>query len=204
MLAAEDNDAKGKTLKSTHIAEAILAAVAPLERPKQSSEARFAQLHKCLKESHNSSYKHCLIIEEAHSLPIPTLKHLKRIYELELGYTKLVSIILIGQPELLEKLSERNAQVREFVQRCEVATLTPIDVANLGDFINHRVGRLGKKTADIIDDTGISEIVKRLCNRNGASQLYPLAVGNFLVAAMNLAANIGMPIIDADVVREVA
>jgi type II secretory pathway predicted ATPase ExeA len=145
VLAAEDNDTKGKTLKSTHIAEAILAAVAPLERPKNSPEARFAQLHKVLKDSHKSGYKHCLIIEEAHSLPIPTLKHLKRIYELESGYTKLLSIILIGQPELLGKLSERNAEVREIVQRCEVATLTPIDVASLGDFINHRLGRAGKR-----------------------------------------------------------
>ncbi|MCG9036404.1 hypothetical protein LH436_15850, partial [Laribacter hongkongensis] len=34
VLAMEDNDQKGKTLKATHIAEAIMAAVAPLEKPK--------------------------------------------------------------------------------------------------------------------------------------------------------------------------
>ncbi|HGP4460305.1 TPA: AAA family ATPase, partial [Pseudomonas aeruginosa] len=66
---------KGKTLRVTHIAEAMMAAVAPLERPKSSPEARFAQLHRALKVSHAAGFKHVLIIEEAHSLPIATLKH---------------------------------------------------------------------------------------------------------------------------------
>ena len=75
VLASEDNDVKGKSLKSTHIAESMMAAVAPLAKPKSSPEARFAQLHKALKESHAAGYRHCLVIEEAHSLPVPTLKH---------------------------------------------------------------------------------------------------------------------------------
>jgi type II secretory pathway predicted ATPase ExeA len=33
VLGMEDNDQKGKTLKATHIAEALMAAVAPLEKP---------------------------------------------------------------------------------------------------------------------------------------------------------------------------
>lgn len=204
VLAAEDNDKKGKTLKSTHIAEAILSAVAPLERPKSSPEARFQQLHRVLKDAHKSGQRVCVVIEEAHSLPIPTLKHLKRIFELEIGYTKLVSIILIGQPELLVKLSERNPEVREIVQRCEVVTLTPIETARLEEFIQHRMGRVGKVASDIIDQSGITAIASRLVSRNNESQLYPLAVGNFLVASMNLAAKIRVPIIDSDVISEVA
>jgi type II secretory pathway predicted ATPase ExeA len=204
VIAAEDNDKKGKTLKSTHIAEAILAAVAPLERPKSSPEARFQQLHRVLKDAHKSGQRVCVVIEEAHSLPIPTLKHLKRIFELEIGYTKLVSIILIGQPELLTKLSERNPEVREIVQRCEVVTLTPIAFADLQSFIDHRFGRINKKAADIIDDSGITAIAERLVSRSNESQLYPLAVSNFIAAAMNLAAKIGVPMIDADIVKEVA
>ena len=46
VLAMEDNDQKGKTLKAVHIAEAILAAVAPNVSPKRSPEARFAQIHR--------------------------------------------------------------------------------------------------------------------------------------------------------------
>lgn len=203
VLAAEDNDSKGKTLKSTHIAEAILSTVAPLQRPKSSPEARFRQLHQALKDSHQAGNKHCLVIEEAHSLPIPTLKHLKRIMELEVGFTKLVSVILIGQPELLVKLSERNLAVREVVQRCEVVELLPIAPDELDSFLGHRLGRCDIDLANVIDDSGLQALTERLVNRDGDSQLYPLAIGNFLIAAANMAAQIGVPIIDREIIQGV-
>jgi type II secretory pathway predicted ATPase ExeA len=210
VLASEDNDTKGKSLKSTHIAESMMAAVAPLAKPKSSPEARFAQLHKALKESHAAGYRHCLVIEEAHSLPIPTLKHLKRILELEVGFTKLVSIIMIGQPELGVKLSERNADVREVVQRCERVTLTPIETSRLEEFLKFRFDRAGKALAEVIDEGGIREIAARLSQpkRCGGrdetvSLLYPLAIGNLMIAALNLAAHLGAPFVTADVVKGV-
>jgi len=205
MLASEDSEKKGKTVKSTHIAEAILRAAAPLEKPRMSADARFYQLHRVLKDAHKSGQRVCVIIDEAHSLSIPTLKHLKRIYELEPdgGYGNLISIILIGQPELLMKLNERNPEIRELVQRCEVVTLSPIPVADLEGFIDFRLSRIGKRAADIIDATGITALADKMVSRDGASQLYPLAVGNFVVAALNLAAKIGVPAIDADIVKEV-
>ena len=203
VLSAEDNDRKGKTLKSTHLAEAILSAVAPLQSVKSSPQARFAQLHRALKDSHASGYKHCMIIEEAHSLPLPTLKHLKRIMELEQGFQKLVSIILVGQPELNIKLSERNAEVREVVQRCEIVALAPIDPAELTAFLGYRFQRSGLDVGRVIDDSGIQAITDRLVSNNGASQLYPLAVGNFVAAAMNLAATLGENCINADIIQGV-
>lgn len=206
VLAMEDNDTKGKTLKSTHIAEAIMAAVAPLEKPMSSPEARFRQLHRALKTSHESGYRHCLVIEEAHSLPIPTLKQLKRLRELEVGFTKLVSVILIGQPELQVKLSERNGEVREVVQRIEVAELTPVGAARLEEFLAFRLARQGKPLAEVIDATGIQALAERLTStsRDGSrSLLYPLAIGNLLVAAMNLAVQVGESVVTADVIKGV-
>lgn len=203
VLAAEDNDKKGKTLKSTHIAEAILRGVAPLESVKASPEARFAQLHRALLDSHNSGYKHCIVIEEAHSLPIPTLKHLKRILELQQGFNKLISIILIGQPELLMKLSERNREVREVVQRCEVAELRPIQTNELPAFLGHRFKQCGRSVGDILNDEGIAALTELLVTNTGESQLYPLAVGNVLISAMNVAARIGMPVVDGSIIKEV-
>lgn len=210
VLASEDNATKGKSLKSTHIAESMMAAVAPLAKPKSSPEARFAQLHKALKESHAAGYRHCLLIEEAHSLPIPTLKHLKRILELEVGFVKLVSIIMIGQPELDVKLSERNADVREVVQRCERVSLGPVSANLLKDFLTFRFSRAGKQLSDVIDDSGIEAIAARLSqpSRRGGreetvSMLYPLAIGNLVNAALNMAADIGAPLVNADVVKGV-
>lgn len=210
VLGMEDNDQKGKTLKATHIAEALMAAVAPLEKPKSSPEARFAQLHKALRESHTAGYRHCLVIDEAHALPIPTIKHLKRFFELELGFKKLLSIILIGQPELKAKLSERNQDVREVVQRCEMVELAPLDGGRLDEYLKFKFDRLGKPIGEVIDTGGIDALRARLTIASSrrerpetVSLLYPLAVGNLLTACMNLAAEIGVPTVNADVVKGV-
>ena len=210
VLGMEDNDQKGKTLKATHIAEAIMATVAPLERPKSSPEARFRQLHQVLRESHAAGYRHCLVIDEAHSLPIPTIKHLKRFFELELGFKKLLSIILIGQPELKAKLSERNQDVREVVQRCEMVELAPLDGGRLDEYLKFKFDRLGKPIGEVIDTSGIDALRAKLTisstrrdRPETVSLLYPLAVGNLLTACMNLAAEIGVPTVTADVVKGV-
>lgn len=205
VLAMEDNDTKGKALRSTHIAEAIMNAVAPLEKPKSSPEARFAQMHRILKNSHAAGFRHVVIIEEAHDTPIPTLKQLKRLRELEVGFTKLVSVILIGQPELKVKLSSRNSEVREVVQRIEIAELMPVSNANLEHFIEFRLRRAGKLIADVISVDGLQALSARLSSsgRDKTSQLYPLAIGNLMVAAMNSAAQIGESVVTADVIKEV-
>ena len=187
-----------------------MGAVSPLERLKTSPQARFNQLHNALKSSHASGYKHCLIIDEAHALPIATLKHLKRFFELEIGFKKLLSIILIGQPELKIKLSERDAGVREVVQRTELVELPDLGNA-LGDYIKFKLARFDKKIDEVIDASGIEALRNRLTViRRSATQattevslLYPLAVGNVMVSAMNLAAEIGVPVINAEVIQGV-
>ncbi len=206
ILATEDNDIKGKTLKSAHIAEAILHALLPLDKPYRSPEARFRQVHNALKESHKAGNKHVLIIEEAHSLPLPTLKHLKRFFELEDGYDKLLGIILIGQNELALKLSEQNPHIREVVQRCEIVTLEPIAPNELTAYLTTRLPQ--DKLDKIIDNTGIQAIINRLVrtDKQGKvtqSLLYPLAIGNLLTGAMNKASEIGIPVINADLINEV-
>ena len=209
VLGMEDNDVRGKTLKAADIANAIMTAVAPLEKIKRDSNARFAQLHRALKDSHAAGYRHCLVIDEAHSLPIPTLKHLKRFFELEIGFKKLLSIILLGQPELRVKLSERDQAVREVVQRCEMVELPPLD-ANLSAYLKHKFDRAGKPIGEVIDAPGIEALRARLTlmTRRGdgahaVSLTYPLAVANLLTAAMNLAAELGAPVVTADVVKGV-
>ena len=162
IIAMEDNDLKGKTLKAAHIAESIINTLAPLESVKRSPEARFRQLHRVLKESARAGNQHILIIEEAHSLPVPTLKHLKRFFELEDGFKKLLSIVLIGQPELKQKLSERNFEVREVVQRCEIVELAPLDNC-LEEYVAWRLKAVGRKTADIFERRDES------CRRTGCA-----------------------------------
>ena len=204
----EDNDLKGKTLKASHIAESILATLAPSTNAKRSPEARFRQIHNLLKESSRAGHHHLLIIEEAHSLPIPTLKHLKRFLELENGFTPLLSIILIGQDELKIKLAENNPEVREVVQRCEIVTLEPFTQTTLVDYLQHRCKAADRKLSDFIDESGLDAICTKLTRNVGRknqheSLLYPLAVGNLITGAMNVAADLGAPVITGELVMEV-
>lgn len=204
VLAAEETESKGTMLKSAHVAESILRTLAPNSPVRIGPEARFRQIHNALIASHKSGYSNCIVIEEAHSMPVTTLRHLKRILELRIGFTPLVGVIIIGQPELKIKLSERNADVREVVQRCEVVTLNPIRPELVEDFLRHRFARAGAKLENIIDNAGINRITERLVSRAGESQLYPLAIGNFVLAAMNIAANIGEGVIvDDHIIDEV-
>lgn len=209
IIGTEDNDIKGKTLKSGHIAESIIENISRgQEKPKSSAEARFRQVHNLLKESSLAGNSHVILIEEAHSLPIPTLKHLKRFFELKSGFKNLVSIILIGQTELANKLSERNPHVREVVQRCENITLEPLTSTGLEQYLQHRIKAADKKLSDIITEDGIYAIAERLTQANGngkieRSLLYPLAVGNLITGAMNAAAELGAPVIDRHVIMGV-
>lgn len=210
VLAMEDNDIKGKTLKSAHIAAAILEAVAPGAKPYRDAEARFRQVHRALQESAKAGNRHVLIIEEAHGLPIPTLKHLKRFFELKHGFDRLLGIVLIGQTELAQKLAENNPNVREVVQRCELVTLLPLTDGKLAGYLKHKFARAGADMAKVLDESAVDAIAERLTIRSrtakGAEQhslLYPLAVNNLVSAAMNQAAELGFDIVDADVVKGV-
>lgn len=209
VLAMEDNDKSGKTLKALHIAEAVMATVAPSEPIKSSPEARFRQLHRVLRDSSRTGCSHCLVIEEAHGLPVTTIKHLKRFMELEDGFRKLMSIILLGQPELKHKLSESNAQVREVVQRCEKIELRPMN-GSLPEYVKFRFARVDADAGKVITDDAIEALRAKLtgaASRSGVndsvSLVYPLAVGNLVVAAMNLAANVGSPLVTPEIVAEV-
>ncbi|WP_334467739.1 AAA family ATPase [Arsenophonus sp. PmNCSU2021_1] len=207
VLAMEDNDHQGKTLKAASLAEAIVHTLAPLEKLKRSPEARFRQLHRLLKESSRAGYSHVLVIEEAHCLPIPTLKHLKRFFELEDGFKKLLSIVLLGQPELGDKLSERLLAVREVVQRCEVIDLPPLD-EHLNDFLDFKFKRVGGDLSKVLGPDAIPALRQRLSwlrpkKDTPVSLLYPLAIGNLLTAAMNLAAQNAIPVIDANIIHSV-
>lgn len=205
VLGSEDNDVKGKTMKSLHIAEAIMKAIAPLEKPKSSPQDRFDQVENALKASNAAGQRHLLIIEEAHSLSIPLLKHLKRYRELEDGFTKLLSIILIGQPELAVKLSPRNAEVREVTQRIEITRLQPLPVNLVEAHLTHRLSRVDKSLDDVMEAGAVQALIERLSTsgKDKTSQLYPLAIANLTKAAMNLAVQIGEERVTADVVREV-
>lgn len=210
VLGMEDNDTRGKTLKATDILAAIIAALDPLATMPQTLEARSKRVAKLLAASIEGGWQHLLVIEEAHCLPEATLKHLKRLHELRLGRKPMLGILLLAQPELALKLDPRRANLREVTQRCEVVHLLPLD-GDLKPYLEHRAKAAGRALGDFIDDAGVEEIRARLTVKRPAvngkpsatSLLYPLAVNNLMTAALNVAADLGAPVVGRDVVRAV-
>lgn len=206
VLAMEASDAKGKTLKAGHIAEAIAATLDPNAKVKSSPEARFRQVHDLLKASARAGRRHLLLIEEAHCLPGATLKHLKRFIELKDGMRRLIGVALIGQPELRDRLSSQNAEVREVAQRCEIVELEPLD-AELEGYLRHKFARFDLKYEDVLTPDAADAIRARLVHlprggkpQDARSECFPLVVNNLVCRAMNAATRAGWPVVDAQVI----
>lgn len=206
VLATEDSEAKGKPMLSTHIAAAVMRTLAPNAPKKSDPDSRFAQVHDTLRHSRQAGYSNLIVIEEAHCLPRSTLRHLKRYLELTQGFSRLVGVALIAQPELLVKLSDQSPDMREVVQRCEVVQLPAMD-DELEAYVAHKLQRAGKAVGDVLAPDVCDAIRKRLVRmpRGGKaadaiSVCHPLAVNNLLVRAMNAAAAVGMPKVDASVI----
>lgn len=196
-----------KTKLSTgNICQAIINDLAPGTTVRSSLEAQARQVRDVLLASARAECIHVLMIEEAHDLSISTLKYLKRFYELEDGFKKLLSIILVGQPELQHKLDERrHPEAREVIRRIEIAELTPLG-GQLEAYLAHKFKRQGIDPATIIAPDAYEAIRARWTrvdpgSREVRSQLYPLIVNNTVTKAMNRAAELGAPLITADLVR---
>lgn len=204
----EPSEARGKPLRSGHIAEAIVDALAPGVSLKSSPQARYKQVHELLKASRSAGYTHMLVIEEAHRLPIPTLKHLKNFMELKDGLRRLLGVCLIGQNELFNLLSERNPEIREIVQRCEQIAMEPLD-NDVEAYLHLKFERLGVQLTDVFDTNAMDAIRARLIQTahghrttEVVSICYPLVVNNLVCRALNAATLVGFPKVDAQVIAE--
>ncbi|MBI1397037.1 MAG: AAA family ATPase [Betaproteobacteria bacterium] len=193
-------------LTAGQICEAILDDLRPGVQVPQSLERRTRLVQKTLLESSRSGNVHVLMIEEAHDLRVGTLKYLKRFWELEDGFRKLLAIILVGQPELKAKLDERqNFEAREVIRRCEIAELAPID-DSIGEYLAHKFSRIGADASKVFDPSAYAAIRGRLTQTRTPgrtlSLCYPLVINNLVTRAMNMAADLGVPVVDEDVIRQ--
>lgn len=188
-------------LTARHICEAILQDMAPNSTMSTSLERLARQVERSLVASSRGGHTHALVIEEAHDLGINALKYLKRFWELEDGFRKLLAIILVGQPELKDKLDERvNYEAREVIRRCEIAELRPLD-KHLEAYLTHKLARVGKKLDEIFEPSAMDAIRARLTTAR-RSQLYPLVVNNLVTRALNRAALDGAPSVSADTIHD--
>src|SRR5262249_8441015 len=79
-----------------------------------------------------------VIIDECQNLNVRQLEQIRLLSNLETEKDKLLQIILVGQPELNEKL--QNHTLRQLAQRVTVRYhILPLEKTEVGDYINHRL-----------------------------------------------------------------
>lgn len=165
------------------------------QRPRMKLEDKTRQVHKLLLERAKQGFRAVLIIEEAHDLHTSTLKYLKRFYELEDGYRKLLGIILVGQVELKDIFSEQaHIEMREVIRRIQTAEIKGLN-GNIKDYLTLKFKRIGAKVSDIFADDAFPALSLRLKLQDRQNQVishaYPLTVNNYAARAMNKAHELG-------------
>jgi general secretion pathway protein A len=100
-----------------------------------------------------------LVIDEAQNLKQEVLEQIRLISNLETERDKLIQIVLAGQPELKQLLAQPS--LRQLNQRIMVRYhLSPMDLDDTGDYINHRLKVAGRMYAEIFTVGALRKIYR--------------------------------------------
>ena len=114
-----------------------------------------------------------LVVDEAHHLPLDVLEEIRLLTNLETTHEKLIQILLVGQPELDEKLD--SVDLRQLKQRIALRShLGPLDLEETYGYIRKRMQVAGHSNPDQIFpmetvlevhrlSTGIPRVINTIC-----------------------------------------
>jgi general secretion pathway protein A len=152
-------------LNSTFDAADVLASICQelgIKLPKSSKTSLTKNcvdaLNADLIESHAEGKKTLVVIEEAQNLSSEVLEILRLLSNLETATHKLLHILLVGQPELLETLAQKDQRQlnQRVVARFHLLPLEKTDVAN---YVNHRLHHAGANRA-IFESSAMTALFK--------------------------------------------
>ncbi|MDJ0941625.1 MAG: AAA family ATPase [Woeseiaceae bacterium] len=130
-------------------------------------------LNMFLIEQYSNGKKVVLIVDEAQNLSKKVLEEIRMLSGIETHKEKVLRIILAGQPELKETLE--SPSLKQLVQRIRLRFhLGPLDLAELANYVNHRLSVAGRDTNDLFSEDcyevmhrytgGIPRLVNTLCD----------------------------------------
>ena len=136
-------------LHSQHAADDLLASLLqelnialPAAGAVSFSKQCIDLLYRDLLVAHSDNKKTLVVIEEAQNLSAELLEMLRLLSNLETDRSKLLHILLVGQPELLDTLAQQ--QLRQLNQRVVSRYhLQPLGRADIAAYIQHRLRAVG-------------------------------------------------------------
>ncbi len=141
---------------------------------KKTKVSMLRQLNNFLIEELSKQNNVILIIDEAQNLKPSVLEEIRMLSNLETEKEKLFQIILVGQPELKNKLN--SPSLRQLKQRIGIRFhITPLEKDEIDKYIYHRLSVAGSKgdivfAGDAIDciygySGGIPRLINMVCDK---------------------------------------
>jgi general secretion pathway protein A len=134
---------------------------------------RLAELNRFLVDRHREGVSPVLVIDEAQNLSTETLEAVRLLSNFETARQKLLQIVLVGQPELRDKLN--TPALRQLKQRiglrCHLSPLSPEEIRL---YIDHRLRVAGARDAPFTDAAfrkiadysgGTPRLINSVCDR---------------------------------------
>jgi MSHA biogenesis protein MshM len=141
---------------------ALLKAVAEeMGLPGELSDDNYlSAINQRLIENAQAGRKTVILLDEAQSLPVESLEAIRLLSNLETEKTKLVQIVLFGQPELDHKLTDNS--IRQLQQRIVHAfQLRTLSAQNTAQYVRHRLKAAGYFGPDLFDQGALKLLYKK-------------------------------------------
>ena len=135
----------------------------------------FDQLNQFLLEQATMGSNVVLVIDEAQNLSLHVLEQVRMLSNLETDKDKLIQIVLVGQPQLREKLA--SPELEQLRQRIGVRYhITALDVEEVRTYIDHRLRIAGSDGTlewmpEAVEEVyqcskGIPRLINQVCDRS--------------------------------------
>jgi len=150
------------------------------KRVRGGKSEQVAALHALLFSLHDQALAPVLLVDEAQLLDRPRLEELRLLTNLETSQEKLLHLILIGQPELTQRVSRFPELAQRIVMRSH---LRPLSLDETGRYLEHRL-RVAGASQPIFTPAAVSAIyhhtrgVPRLINLVASHALFLAATAS--------------------------
>lgn len=139
-----------------------------------SNKVFISAINDYLLKSHAKGRRGIIIIEEAQNLSVEVLEQIRLLTNLETNQSKLLQIVMLGQPELRDMLAK--PELRQLAQRITARYhLGPLSKEEVGAYVNHRLRVAGLVRGQLFPETtiqrlyrmtgGVPRLINLICDR---------------------------------------
>jgi type II secretory pathway predicted ATPase ExeA len=153
-------------------------------------------LNQALLEEMLRGRRFVLIVDEAQNLQEPVLETIRLLSDFETTHSKLIQIVLAGQPQLAEVLTRPSlVQLRQRI--AVLSSLKALTATETAEYIEHRLRAAGWRDSLLFSSEALDQIAE-------SSQGVPRSINHLCFNSLLEAFHRGHEFVEAGIVREVA